>query len=38
MHHAIDDEVAFYTCLKTLANGKAPGPDGVANNLLQILP
>jgi hypothetical protein len=38
MHNAIDDEVAFHTCLKTLARGKATGPDGVANELLQALP
>lgn len=38
LHPAIDDEVAFHTCLKTLAKGKAPGPDGVVNELLQILP
>jgi hypothetical protein len=38
MHKAIDDELAFHTCLKTLAQGKATGPDGVANKLLQLLP
>eukprot|EP00775_Hariotina_reticulata_P006755 gene6755-biopygen8554 len=30
LHDAIDDEVAFHTCLKTLARGKVPGPDKVA--------
>ena len=38
MHAAIDDKVAFQACLKTLSRGKAPGPDGVANELLQALP
>jgi hypothetical protein len=36
-HHVIDDEVAFTACLKTLARGKATGPDKVANELLQAL-
>eukprot|EP00775_Hariotina_reticulata_P015153 gene15153-biopygen1942 len=38
LHDAIDDEVAFHTCLKTLARGKAPGPDNVSNEILQALP
>eukprot|EP00775_Hariotina_reticulata_P015124 gene15124-biopygen1518 len=38
LHDAIDDEVAFHTCLKTLARGKVPGPDKVANEILQALP
>jgi hypothetical protein len=38
LHDALDDEVAFHTCLKTLARGKAPGPDQVANEILQALP
>jgi hypothetical protein len=38
LHDALDDEVAFHTCLKTLARGKAPGPDKVANEILQALP
>lgn len=38
MHASIDDEVTFQSCLKTLAQGKAAGPDGVANELLQALP
>ena len=32
------DEATFHTCLSTLANNKAPGPDGVANELLKALP
>jgi len=38
LHDALDDEVAFHTCLKTLARGKVPGPDKVANEILQALP
>ena len=38
LHDAIDDEVAFSTCLKSLAKGKAPGPDRVPNEILQALP
>ena len=38
LHSAIDDDVAFRTCLKSLARGKAPGPDGVTNEVLQALP
>eukprot|EP00878_Enallax_costatus_P023341 GHUV01024817.1.p1 GENE.GHUV01024817.1~~GHUV01024817.1.p1 ORF type:complete len:454 (-),score=33.76 GHUV01024817.1:203-1564(-) len=38
LHDAIDDEVAFDTCLKSLAKGKAPGPDRVPNEILQALP
>jgi hypothetical protein len=30
--------VVFDTCLKTLAKGKAPGPDKVPNEILQALP
>jgi hypothetical protein len=38
LHEAIDDEVVFDTCLKTLAKGKAPGPDKIPNEILQALP
>lgn len=38
LHEAIDDETVFDTCLKTLARGKAPGPDKVPNEVLQALP
>jgi exonuclease III/ribonuclease HI len=38
LHDAIDDEVAFDTCLRSLAKGKAPGPDRVPNEILQALP
>ena len=37
MHRLICDEVAFHTCLKTLKHNKAPGPDGVINEInLQV--
>jgi hypothetical protein len=32
------DESTFRTCVDTLANNKAPGPDGVANEILKALP
>jgi ribonuclease HI len=32
------DEATFHKCMHTLANNKAPGPDGVANELLKALP
>lgn len=38
MHKLISDELLFHTCIKTLAQGKAPGPDEVANEVLQALP
>jgi hypothetical protein len=38
LHDAIDVEVVFDTCLKTLAKGKAPGPDKMPNEILQALP
>jgi hypothetical protein len=38
MHTSIDDEVTYQACLKTLAQGKAAGPDGVTSELLQALP
>jgi len=38
LHQAIDDEVAFQECIQTLSHGKAAGPDGVANEVLQALP
>ena len=38
LHTHIADRAAFEACLKTLAHGKAPGPDGVTNEMLQLLP
>lgn len=38
LHQRMADQHAFRACLKTLAHGKAPGPDGVVNEVLQILP
>ena len=38
LHPHIADAAAFTACLKTLAHGKAPGPDGVTNEMLQLLP
>lgn len=38
LHTHIQDSQAFQACLKTLSHGKAPGPDGVTNEMLQLLP
>ena len=38
LHTHIQDAQAFQACLKTLSHGKAPGPDGVTNEMLQLLP
>ena len=38
LHTHIQDSHAFTACLKTLSHGKAPGPDGVTNEMLQMLP
>jgi exonuclease III/ribonuclease HI len=34
----IADAAAFRACVKTLASSKAPGPDGITNEILQMLP
>jgi hypothetical protein len=33
----INDEITFSTCLASLSNNKAPGPDGVTNEILKAL-
>jgi ribonuclease HI len=38
LHTAIADRHAFEACMHTLARGKAPGPDGILNEVLQLLP
>eukprot|EP00878_Enallax_costatus_P001532 GHUV01001683.1.p1 GENE.GHUV01001683.1~~GHUV01001683.1.p1 ORF type:complete len:2173 (+),score=325.19 GHUV01001683.1:401-6520(+) len=38
LHACIDDDINFSHCLKSLKHGKTPGPDGVVNELLQVLP
>ena len=38
MHKLIQDKVAFKECIQTLSRGKTPGPDGIANELIQALP
>ena len=38
LHTRINDPTVFEECFRTLSNGKAPGPDGVENELLKIMP
>jgi ribonuclease HI len=38
LHTCLQDRVAFEECVKRLNNGKAPGPDGVINDLIKAAP
>ena len=38
LHTRINDPTVFEECFRTLSNGKAPGPDGVENELLKMMP
>jgi len=38
LHPKILDNRAFTGCIKTLSNDKSPGPDGIVNELLKMLP
>lgn len=38
LSHILRDECTFRECMKSLAHNKAPGPDGVINEVLQALP
>ena len=38
LHNIISDENVFYECLNSLGNGKTPGPDGLENELLKMMP
>jgi hypothetical protein len=38
LHTKLQDTQAFQACLKTLARNKAPGPDGITNEMLNMLP
>ncbi|KAJ9511682.1 hypothetical protein QJQ45_017980 [Haematococcus lacustris] len=38
LHTAIMDKAGFQECLSRLAGGKAPGPDGVENKIIKMLP
>ncbi|KAJ9521460.1 hypothetical protein QJQ45_008872 [Haematococcus lacustris] len=38
LHTAIMDKAGFQECISRLAGGKAPGPDGVENEIIKMLP
>lgn len=38
LHNGIMDQQAFQACLKSLSRGKAPGPDQITNEMLNMLP
>jgi hypothetical protein len=38
LYSSILGKRAFNECIKTLSNNKSPGPDGVVNELLRMLP
>jgi len=38
LHPKILDNSAFTECIKTFRNDKSPGPDGIVNELLRMLP
>ena len=38
LHTRIIDSTVFADCIRTLSNSKAPGPDGIDNELLKMMP
>ncbi|KAJ9517045.1 hypothetical protein QJQ45_002549 [Haematococcus lacustris] len=38
MHTAIMDKAGFQECISRLSGGKAPGPDGIENEIIKMLP
>ncbi|KAJ9520002.1 hypothetical protein QJQ45_014732, partial [Haematococcus lacustris] len=38
LHTAIMDKAGFQECLSRLSGGKAPGPDGIENEIMKMLP
>ncbi|KAJ9515865.1 hypothetical protein QJQ45_008751 [Haematococcus lacustris] len=38
LHTAIMDKAGFQECLSRLSGGKAPGPDGIENEIIKMLP
>ncbi|KAJ9507937.1 hypothetical protein QJQ45_021167 [Haematococcus lacustris] len=38
MHTAIMDKAGFQECISKLSGGKAPGPDGIENEIIKMLP
>ncbi len=38
LHSSILDQAAFHECISALGKNKCPGPDGIVNELLTLLP
>ena len=38
LHSSKIDQAAFHECISSLKNNKSPGPDGVVNKVLKMLP
>ena len=38
LHDIISDRAVFSECVRTLSNGKTPGPDGMINEIIKLLP
>ncbi|KAJ9526344.1 hypothetical protein QJQ45_009821 [Haematococcus lacustris] len=38
LHTAIMDKAGFQECISKLSGGKAPGPDGIENEIIKMLP
>ncbi|KAJ9519158.1 hypothetical protein QJQ45_007709 [Haematococcus lacustris] len=38
LHTAIMDKAGFQECISRLSGGKAPGPDGIENEIIKMLP
>eukprot|EP00983_Pelagomonas_calceolata_P056749 1144735-Pelagomonas_calceolata.AAC.3 len=38
LHSKILDKSSFNGCIKSLSNNKSPGPDGIVNKILRMLP
>ncbi|KAJ9519674.1 hypothetical protein QJQ45_013303, partial [Haematococcus lacustris] len=38
LHTAIMDRAGFQECISRLSGGKAPGPDGIENEIIKMLP
>eukprot|EP00983_Pelagomonas_calceolata_P099609 1158475-Pelagomonas_calceolata.AAC.5 len=38
LHSKVLDKSSFNECIKSLSNNKSPGPDGIVNEILRMLP